>query len=379
MKIIALIMAAGKGTRMGYEKNKLLIKTGKKTILENTVEKFLNNDLIDEIVVVTAFTDINEVKELFLSCKKPVSVTEGAETRTKSVLNGLKSIQDDCDIVLIHDGARPFVSENIIKCCIDEVKCNKSAITAVPVIDTIKRVNADFKITSSIEREDLYSIQTPQGFFYKDILSAYLKIKDNETFTDDSSVYEKYISSPYICMGETTNTKITYNADLKLFTQENEKMRCGIGYDSHRFVEGRKLILGGTNIPFEKGLSGHSDADALTHAIIDSIFSACGLGDIGTYFPDTLEKYKDADSIELLKACISIIKEKGLKLCSLSAVINCQKPKLATYIFSMKTNIAKAVGLDIEKIGISAKTNEGMGFSGREEGIFVIANCLVEG
>ncbi len=377
MDIVALITAAGKGTRMGADKNKLLITAGTKTILEHTVEKFSAYEDISRIVIAAAAEDIGVIKQMFCACPKPVTVTEGGNTRTKSVFNGLKAIEGGCDIVLIHDGARPFVSANIIKCCIDDVKKYGSAVTAVPVTDTVKKADSGFRIISSVDRSDLYAVQTPQGFIYKDILNAYLKAGENECFTDDSSVYEKYSGAPYICMGETSNIKITYSADLQNFFKGERCMKSGIGYDSHRFAQNRKFILGGAAVPSDMGLIGHSDADALSHAVIDSLLSAAGLPDIGSYFPDTAAEYKDADSIVLLTKCREIIKEKGCTPVSVSAVIICEKPKLAPYIGEMKKNIARALNISEDGVGISAKTNEGMGWVGTSQGVAVIANCTI--
>jgi 2-C-methyl-D-erythritol 4-phosphate cytidylyltransferase/2-C-methyl-D-erythritol 2,4-cyclodiphosphate synthase len=377
MHITAVITAAGKGSRTGLKQNKLLVKAGEKTILEHTVQKFLDYEEINSIVITAAPGETEHIRNLFRDSVKPVTVTEGGATRTQSVFKGLKAVQSGCDIVLIHDGARPFVSQNIIRHCIEDVKKYGSAVAAVPVTDTIKKADAGFRIENTVDRQDLYAVQTPQGFIYKDILAAYSKIAENESFTDDSSVYEKYFGSPYVCMGETSNIKITYLDDIKNFFRENAIMKSGIGYDSHRFAEGRKFILGGVTIPYEKGLYGHSDGDALVHAIIDSLFSAAGLRDIGAHFPDSDEKYKGADSIGLLEKCREILEGKGIKVSNVSAAVICEKPRLAPYADKMKENIARALNISPQNIGISAKTNEGMGFEGRGEGISVIAVCAV--
>jgi 2-C-methyl-D-erythritol 4-phosphate cytidylyltransferase/2-C-methyl-D-erythritol 2,4-cyclodiphosphate synthase len=377
MHITAVITAAGKGSRTGLRQNKLLVKAGEKTILEHTVQKFLDYEEINSIVITAAPGETEQIRNLFEGSKKPVTVTQGGATRTQSVFNGLKAVRSDCDIVLIHDGARPFVSQNIIRHCIEDVKKYGSAVTAVPVTDTIKKADSNFKIENTVDRQDLYAVQTPQGFIYKDIMAAYSKIAENESFTDDSSVYEKYFGAPYVCMGEISNIKITYLDDIKNFFKENGIMKSGIGYDSHRFAEGRKFILGGVTIPYEKGLYGHSDGDALVHAVIDSLFSAAGLPDIGAHFPDSDEKYKDADSIKLLENCREILEGKGIKVVNVSAAVICEKPRLAPYTDKMKENIAHALNISAQNIGISAKTNEGMGFEGRGEGLSVMAVCTI--
>ena len=378
MRISALIVAAGRGIRLGAGKNKLLVEIGKKTILDYTVEVFEQAALIDDIVIVAAEEDLREVELVANKYHKDIRIVQGAETRTQSVHNGLKAIDPSCEIVLIHDGARPFVTENNIKYCIDDVRLHGSAITAVPVTDTIKRADESFMVTETLDRTDLYSVQTPQGFLYRDILGAYNKLAEGENFSDDSAVYEKYVGKPYICIGSAGNIKITYSEDLRSFFKEEEMFKCGTGYDSHRFAAGRKLVLGGVDIPAPYGLEGHSDADALIHAVIDSMLTAAGAADIGTYFPDTMPEYKDIDSLKLLKRTFDIITAKGFKVSNLSCAVLCQGVRLADHIPQMKQNIAHCLSIDVSDVGISAKTNEKMGFVGREEGIAVISNCLLK-
>lgn len=373
MRITAIIAAAGKGGRAECE-NKLFEQAQGKTVLEYAAQNFLDCDKIDDIIIVAANENIDRIKNLFEGKNKPVNVVCGGATRTASVKNALM-LANGADIVLIHDGARPFVSEKVIEDCIKNVINFGSGIAAVPVRDTLKKADNGC-IAGGIDRENLYAVQTPQGFYYKDISKAY-DMAGNKTYTDDSSVYAEFIGTPRLCEGESGNIKITYFDDLKFFYREKSIMKCGTGYDSHRFEKERKFILGGVEIPFEKGLAGHSDADALAHAICDSLLSAAGLSDIGNYFPDSDDKYKNADSMKLLEKCRQLIGEKGYKVCNVSAVINCEKPKISPYISQMKENIALALNIKKCDIGISAKTNEGMGFSGRGEGLFVIANSVI--
>lgn len=373
MRITAIIAAAGKGERSKCE-NKLFEQAQGKTVLEYAAQKFLDCDKIGDIIIVAAKENTDRITKLFEGKNKPVNVVCGGATRTASVKNALISAKG-ADIVLIHDGARPFVSEKVIEDCIKSVINFGSGIAAVPVRDTLKKADNGC-IADSIDRENLYAVQTPQGFYYKDILKAY-DMAGNKTYTDDSSVYAEFIGTPRLCEGESGNIKITYFDDLQFFYREKSIMKCGTGYDSHRFEKERKFILGGVEIPFEKGLAGHSDADALAHAICDSLLSAAGLSDIGNYFPDSDDKYKNADSMKLLEKCRQLIGEKGYKVCNVSAVINCEKPKISPYISQMKENIALALNIKKCDIGISAKTNEGMGFSGRGEGLFVIANSVI--
>ena len=371
--VCAIIAAAGKGSRAGLQKNKILFSIDGKKVIERTVSAFLGVEEISRVIICASGEDIGEIKEIFRDEEK-VEVVLGGENRTQSVYKGLSSAKG-CDIVLIHDGARPFVSPEIIKECIESVRQHGSGIAALPVTDTLC-VAEDGYISGYRERTGHYYIQTPQGFLYDEIMAAYRKIKEGEEFTDDSSVYLKYHGRPRIAKGGRENIKITFAEDFA--ATGNRDMRTGTGYDSHRFCEGRKFILGGVEIDYEKGLLGHSDGDALLHAIIDSLFSAAGLSDIGSHFPDTSPEYKGADSLKLLQMCRDEVYSAGYRAVNVSAVIMCQWPKLAPYIPKMRENIAKALGTDTACVGISAKTNEGMGFVGQGEGITVIANCLLE-
>lgn len=377
MRVSALIAAAGKGSRFGAEKNKLLTCIGGKTILGSTVQRFDSCALIDDITVVAAKEDAAAVAEICRGYGKVINIAQGGSTRTQSVLSGLKAIAPPQGIVLIHDGARPFVSESVISRCIEGVRRQGSAIAALPVTDTVMRAEANGKITAAVDRQNLYCLQTPQAFMYNDILGAYEKIPEGESFSDDSSVYMKYFGSPHICSGEPANIKITFNDDINL-KGAGGVCRSGIGYDSHRLIKGRKLVLGGAEIACDMGLYGHSDADAVIHAVIDSMLSAAGEADIGTHFPDDSKQYKDISSMTLLSRVRDILSAKGFVVANLSCAVLCQSVKLKPYIPQMKENIADCLGIAAADVGISAKTNEGMGFVGRDEGIAVIANCMVK-
>ena len=366
MKISAIITCAGKGERAGFNKNKLLEKYGYKTVLEQTYSVFFNSGLVDEIIVTVNENDEKEVKSLLGSY--PV-IVKGGETRTQSVKNALERVTGD--IVLIHDGARPNLSVNLIKNCIDSVKEFGSGIAGVQSRDTVATVK-DGEIVDYLNRNEIFLIQTPQAFYTKDIIKAYTLSGDSQ-FNDDSEVYKTFIRSPRIVKGEPQNVKLTYPED---FNRYND-VRFGVGFDCHELVAGRKLILGGIKIPHDKGLLGHSDADVLTHAVIDAILSALSLRDIGYHFPPTDEKYKDADSMMLLKHVLNLIYDKKYKVKSVSAVVMAEKPKLLKYVPEISKNLAIALNVSTENVGITVTTLEGLGFVGREEGICVHANALL--
>lgn len=369
--VYAIITCAGRGARANFGKNKLLIKFNGMTVLERTISAFSKNKNIDKIIITVSKEDLDEVYNLIgESCE----IVLGGDSRTESVKNALKLIDDG--IVLIHDGARPFVSQKIINDCIESVKTYGSGITAIPSRDTIC-MGEDDNLFNYVGKQGLYSVQTPQGFFVHDIKGAYDKA-GKDIFNDDGEVYLEHVGVPHLVMGSNDNLKLTYRDDFEIFNNLG-LCRVGTGFDCHKLVENRKLILGGIEIPHDKGLLGHSDADVLTHAIMDAILSSASLRDIGYYFPDKDPKYKDANSINLLKEVLEMINAKGLKVKNISASIMAEKPKLLNFIPSIIKNLAEVLGITCDSIGILATTLEGLGFVGREEGICVQATAtLVE-
>lgn len=366
--VALLLTCAGKGERAGQKQNKLLVKVNDKTCLERAIEPFINSGLIDEIVITASKNDFDTVKNL----APTATVVLGGNTRTESVKNGLNKVKSD--IVLIHDGARPFTCARIINDCIESVKAHGSALVAMPSRDTICTSDGEI-ITAYNGKNGLYSVQTPQAFYTKDIILAYEKAGD-KTFNDDGEVYREFIGDLYLVKGETENVKITYPEDMALLNT-TPACRIGTGFDCHRLVENRKLILGGLEIAHDKGLLGHSDADVLTHAIMDALLSSLAMRDIGYWFSDKDPQYKDADSMKLLERVVKMINDAGYKPNNVSATIMAEKPKLLKHIPAITKNLALALGLDESAVGIGATTLEGLGFVGREEGICVSATATV--
>ncbi len=361
----AILLCGGKGTRSGAKKNKVLCYFGVKTALEYCLDVFFG--LCDNIIVVAAKDDYEEISAVAESYGAKVVV--GGTTRFLSVKNGLKEVKSD--LVLIHDAARPFVDRETVENCIASAKRYGSGIAAVKVADTVKRVN-DGAIIEEIDRKDLYYMQTPQAFVSNDIKKAYLNASGE--FNDDSAVYAAYGLTPHIVTSRSSNKKITMPEDL-ISTPPCQKI--GTGIDFHRFQKGRKLILGGVNIDHEMGLVGNSDADVLTHAVMDALLSAIGEPDIGVLFPCT-EEFRDADSIRLLETVMRKVDEHGCKVISVSGVIMAEKPKMKGYIPSMRAVLASAMKIDTSRINISATTTEGMGVIGEGNGIAASAVCLLQ-
>lgn len=368
-KVSAIICAAGKGERAGFGKNKLLAPLYGAPAILHTLLKFAIPQ-IDEIIVAASACDYEEISSL--SELLGMKVVIGGATRTESVKNALKEVTGD--IVLIHDGARPFVSEKLILNCIESVKKYGSGICAVKATDTI--VFADGDILQRPDRDKLYHIQTPQGFFTEDIKRAY-SLAGDKVYTDDSAVYGEFIKTPHIVEGEAENIKLTYRNDFMRGMPPVSTVygsAIGFGVDVHAFGEGNEVTLCGVKIPCDRGLIAHSDGDVVIHAVMDALLSGAGLDDIGHYFPDTDPNYKNADSGILLKRVVALLTEKGLKPESISVSIQAEKPRLAKYIDRMKENLSKLTGVKAERIAIAAGTCEGLGFVGK--GLGITAYCI---
>lgn len=369
MKTSLILACAGKGERAGQNKNKLLVKVGGVTCLERTLSVFTRSGLIDEYVVVCAARDESEIRTLLPPFVKTVT---GGDTRTQSVKNALKAVTGE--IVLIHDGARPFVSAETIKNCVDGALKYGGAVAAVPSRDAVCRAENGV-ISSYVGKSGLYSVQTPQAFNTQLIKKAY-DLAGDCVYDDDGEVFSEFIGEVRIADGNADNLKITYKEDFEKLNAA-PLCRVGTGFDCHRLAENRKLVLGGVEIPHDKGLLGHSDADVLTHAVMDALLSALAMRDIGYHFPDSDPAYKDADSLKLLGVVMEKIKNVGYKPYNVSAVIMADKPKLSGYIPRITEKLAAALGLSPDSVGIGATTLEGLGFIGREEGICVRAAATV--
>lgn len=367
----AIITAAGKGSRAKLGGNKLLEKIGGKTVLELALLPFDYNERIDEILVTANEEYYSEFNDI-IKCvtNTPIRLVVGGETRTFSVLNALNECRGD--VVIIHDGARPFVTEELIDACLDSVMTYGSGVACVPSVDTVGVTDGDY--IYSTHRNDCCGIQTPQAFLLSEILEAYSHVSESDVFTDDAGVYSKYIKPARVVEGDKRNVKLTFKEDFEKYPD----LYCGTGFDIHPLVAGRKLMLGGVEIPFEKGLDGHSDADALLHALTDALLSAAALKDIGTYFPDTDEKYRNADSRLFVKEALGMLAEKRLKVKNASLVVMAEKPKLSPHAPAIISSVAKLLSVPESAVGFSCTTMEGLGIAGREEGIAAQAYVLLE-
>jgi len=382
MKTIAIIPAGGAGKRLKSHIAKQYLLLDSLPVLVQTLQVFQHSSEIHEIILALPSEDLVHIRQELVEkygLTKVSQVVAGGKERQDSVNNCLNTIQADCDIVVVHDAVRPFVTEALIARVVDAARSTGAAVAGVKIKDTIKKVNDDHKIAMTVPRENLWSAQTPQAFQLELLKESYrAAYKENFYGTDDASLVERLGKEIRMVEGTYENLKITTNEDMRIADALMKKrytasVRNGFGYDSHRFAANRKLILGGVEIPFDKGLQGHSDADALIHAICDALLGAAGAGDIGRHFPDSDSEYKDISSMTLLERVKKIIEEKGYIVNNVDATVIMEAPKLAPHADKMVSNIARVLKISGECVNIKAKTNEGMGFTGRKEGVAVFA------
>lgn len=364
LKVTAVVLCAGMGERAKLGYNKILHPYGGCSVAARTVKKF---ERFDRIVVVCSPEDKETLKSL-IDCEKAEYVYGGA-TRTESVRNALKAVVNT-DIVIIHDGARPFVTKEIIDKSVASAIEYGSGIAAIKSVNAIKYFKDGKAVT--LNRDDVFSVQTPQSFRFDEIKKAYDSVAGN--FADDSEVYELAGFSPTLTEGSRDNVKLTEPAD---FFGLNDVYRIGFGFDVHRFEKCRDLILCGRKFNYEKGLLGHSDADAPVHAIMDALLSAAGMPDIGVLFPDNDPKYKDANSIKLLESVRESVCSR-FEIVNVSVCIIAQKPKIAPYVSQMRQNLANALNIAAERVNISATTSELLGITGDGSGLAASADVLIK-
>ena len=374
--VCAVLLAAGSSTRMGADPsgepiNKMLVSIAGLTPIERSVRAF--SAYADEIVVTASENTFAQAEKAKAGLGVKAKVIMGGERRQDSVLNGIMAT--DCDIVAIHDCARCMVTGDIIEEAIRSAAEKNSGVAAINVRDTL-RIAASGEI---VDRSQLVQMQTPQCFDRKMLLKAYESL--DGTVTDDAAVFQSLYGSVELTKGSMLNQKLTERSDVEFFERlltGGNIMRVGIGEDTHRLTEGRKLILGGVEIPFRLGLLGHSDADALIHAIIDAMLGAASLGDIGKLFPDSDPAYKGISSLLLLERTAELLKKNGYYVSNIDATITAQEPKLAPHIPEMRKKIAEAAGrIGIDKVSVKATTPEHLGPEGNLEGITVRAVACI--
>jgi 2-C-methyl-D-erythritol 4-phosphate cytidylyltransferase / 2-C-methyl-D-erythritol 2,4-cyclodiphosphate synthase len=386
MHVAAIIAAGGRGVRFGAGQPKQFLNIGGRSILELSVAALAASDRIQEIVVALPQEHVDAgSKALRSAIGRPITVVAGGARRQDSVANAFAKTSKTSDIILIHDAARPFVTRDVIHRAIDGAQQHGAAIAAMAVRDTVKHADmaaADGSrlIRTTIPRDSVFLAQTPQAF-RREILARALTEGNEVDATDESMLVERLGLPVYVVDGDAKNIKITTPEDLKDRLEgdgfSRRLVRIGNGYDLHRLVAGRPLILAGVTIPFELGLDGHSDADIVCHAVTDAILGAAGAGDIGRLFPDTDPKWKGANSIELLKSAVATIREAGYAVSNVDVTVIAQQPKLLPHLDAMRANLAAALAVDAAAVSVKGKTNEGVDSMGRSESMACHAVALL--
>lgn len=371
LETVVLIVSAGRGHRIGGEIPKQYMNLGGETILSKTVRIFANHSKVDAVRVVIHPDD----QELYNSATCDFSLLTpvfGGAKRQDSVRLGLESLEAlNPSNVLIHDSVRPFVSDEIIDNILLVVAEGKCCVPGIAPVDTVKRVENGY-VVESLNRSDIWQIQTPQGFLYSEILSAHRSLIGN-SLTDDAAVAEAYGLPVTVIPGSAKNIKITHEEDLDYITESlkivTPDIRAGIGYDVHRFSKGQFVTICGVEIPHVLTLEGHSDADVGLHALTDAILGAAGKGDIGVYFPPSDETWQDAPSRNFLHRAGEIVTEMNGIIQNVDVTIICEAPKITPYRHQMETNISEILSLNPSRVNVKGTTTETLGFTGRKEGI----------
>ena len=370
----AVVVAAGRGVRMGAAVNKVLLPLCGEPVIRHAVRAFCEADEIDGVVVVASADEMEQMRAALCGLEKVCAIVPGGSTRQESVKNGLDALPKEARIALVHDGARPLISRELIARCIRQTEDCGSAVVCAPVTDTVK-VEKDGCVVRTLDRSQLRAVQTPQCFFAGELKAAYeAAARDGVSVTDDASVMEHAGHSVHLLESSEVNFKLTTPEDLRRAEDiigERRFMqrlpRTGFGYDVHKLVSGRRLILCGKEIPWEKGLDGHSDADVAVHALMDALLGAACLGDIGRLYPDNDPAFEGADSMKLLADVLRRVKDAGYAVVHADVTIVAQKPKLMPYMDEMRRNLENA--MPGAKVNVKATTTEHLGFEGRGEGI----------
>lgn len=380
----AVIVAAGSSTRLPGLVPKPFLALGAGTVLERALAAFEQSPIVDQVTIVVGAAHVDDLRAHLSG--KVVSVVPGGHERRASVAAGLEALPDVAWVV-VHDGVRPFVSQDLIRRVVDAAHRCGAATAALPVTDTLKDVTED-RVRRTVDRAGLYAVQTPQAFRAALLRDAHRRVPATEPVTDDAELIERLGEPVAVVPGEPANIKITTPADLELArlydaagrdaAGSGNAARIGVGYDVHRLVPDRPLVLGGVTVPHPRGLAGHSDADVLAHAITDAVLGAAGRRDIGHHFPPDDPAFLGADSLVLLRSVADRLRAEGWSVVNVDAVVLAEAPHLAPFVESMRERLAGALGVDPGQVGIKATTMEGLGPIGRGDGIAAQAVALVQ-
>jgi 2-C-methyl-D-erythritol 4-phosphate cytidylyltransferase/2-C-methyl-D-erythritol 2,4-cyclodiphosphate synthase len=416
MHVTAIIAAGGRGERFGGAEPKQLLSVGGTPILARSVDAFTSHPSVDAVIVALppaladhppaylrsarAFARHGEEAEMRPGTGTPVWIVAGGARRQDSVANAFRAAGETTDVIVIHDAARPFATAELIARTIAAAAESGAAVAAVRSRDTVKRTDrvaaaSGRTVLETIPRDTIYLAQTPQAF-RREVLRRALEIGERDLVeaTDEAALVELAGLPVRLVDGEASNIKITTPDDMVLgeaiaaresairnpqsaISRPARTGRAGTGYDLHRLVAGRPLMLGGVRIPSERGALGHSDADVVCHSVTDAILGAAGLGDIGRHFPDSDPRWKDADSIELLRRVAALVSAEGFVVGNVDVTVVLESPKIRDYVDAMRAALAAAIGIDPARVSVKGKTNEGVDAVGRGEAIAAHAIALI--
>jgi 2-C-methyl-D-erythritol 4-phosphate cytidylyltransferase / 2-C-methyl-D-erythritol 2,4-cyclodiphosphate synthase len=382
LKTAALIVAGGRGIRTGSPIPKQYARIGGEMVLARTVRAFLAQPGIDAVQVVVGEGDADQYGAAVegLDRSQLLPPVYGGLTRQASVHNGLEALKACMpDRVLIHDAVRPFVTGDIIARVLEALAQAPGAIAAMPVADTLKQAGAERRIAATLDRSQVWRAQTPQGFRFPEILAAHAAAQAaGIAMTDDAAIAEWAGLPVTLVMGAERNRKLTTAEDLAMADDAHiPEMRVGQGFDVHRFAPGDHVWLCGVKLAHTHALQGHSDADVALHALTDALLGAIGAGDIGQHFPDTDVRWKGAPSRLFLEEALRLVRAHGGSIGNVDVTILCETPKIAPHRAAMRRRIAEILGLEEVRVSVKATTTEGLGFTGRREGIAALATATV--
>ena len=375
---IAIIVAAGQGLRAGDGLPKQYRTLAGKPVLRRSIETFLRSPRVTAVQVVIS----SGQEEMYARCVSGLNLqppVTGGSTRQESVAAGLKAVAPlKPRTVLIHDAARALVGQDVIAAVCQGLDGHDAVIPCIPASDTLKTIEGD-RITGTVPREQFALAQTPQGFHFEKIMSAH-RMAHGKAYTDDASIAEAAGMEVHVVQGSRTNIKLTTPEDFVIaehMLQGRASLRAGTGYDVHRFCPGDHVWLCGVKVPHSHGLEGHSDADVGLHALTDAILGAAALGDIGQHFPPSDMRWKGANSAVFLAHAASLLRDRGGEIENVDITVICERPKVSPHRDEMAARIAAILEVDRARVSVKATTTEGLGFTGRQEGIAAQAIAMV--